>query len=49
MTAIRAKIVDWITSHEHVINSPIYNKTLLIKDPETSEKIVAKLLKEIPV
>jgi hypothetical protein len=38
MTAIRAKLVDWIMSLNHVINSPIYNETLLIKDPETSEK-----------
>ena len=49
-TEIRIKVVDWITSHEHVVNSPIYNETLLIKDPVTSEKRrVAKLLLEIPV
>jgi hypothetical protein len=49
-TEIRAKVVDWIKSHEHVVNSPIYNETLLIKDPVTSEKSrVAKLLLEIPV
>jgi hypothetical protein len=48
--AIRSKVLDWIRSHEHVINSPIYNETLLIKDPETSvKKRVAKLLLEIPV
>jgi hypothetical protein len=47
---LRTKVVDWITSHEHVVNSPIYNETLLIKDPGTSEKRrVAKLLLEIPV
>jgi hypothetical protein len=33
-TAIRTKVVYWIMLHEHVVNSPIYNKTLLInKDP----------------
>jgi hypothetical protein len=37
-TAIRAKVADWITSHEQVINSPIYNETLLIKDPDMSDK-----------
>lgn len=48
--AIRTKVVDWIKSHEHVVNSPIYNETLLIKDPVSSEKRrVAKLLLEIPV
>ena len=47
---IRSKVIDWITSHEHIINSPIYNETLLINDPETSKKNrVAKLLLEIPV
>jgi hypothetical protein len=42
MTTITAKVVDCITSHNHVINSPIYNATLLIKDPEMSEKTSCK-------
>jgi hypothetical protein len=47
---VRAKVIEWIKNHDHVVNSPIYNETILVTDPETSEKCrVSKLLIEIPI
>jgi hypothetical protein len=47
---VREKVVNWIRTHDHVVNSPIYNETILVTTPENSEKIrVPKLLIEIPI
>jgi hypothetical protein len=48
--AVKDAIVDWVTKHENVVTSPIYNETLLVKRPGSGEKHrVPKLLLEIPV
>jgi len=48
---IRQKLHDWILDHPHVIDSPITNDCLWIKDPEAPEgrRRVGKLLLEISV
>jgi hypothetical protein len=47
---IKEKVVQWIRSHEHVVESPLFGDTILKKDRETGEKRrVPKLLLEIPV
>ena len=48
---IRQKLHDWILDHPHVIDSPISNDCLWIKDPEAPEgrRRVGKLLLEISV
>jgi hypothetical protein len=48
--AVKQAIVHWIQSHENVVTSPIFNETILVKEPGSIEKRrVPKLLLEIPV
>lgn len=48
--AMRKALHEWILAHPRVVESPIANDTLLVKDPATGERVrVAKLLLEIPV
>jgi hypothetical protein len=47
---VKQAVLNWIRSHENVVTSPIYNETILVKEPGSSEKCrVPKLLLEIPV
>jgi hypothetical protein len=43
-------VIDWVIKQENVINSPIFNETLLIKAPGCNQKTrVGKLLLDILV
>jgi hypothetical protein len=43
-------VINWVVKHENVINSPIFNETLLIKAPGSNQKTqVSKLLLDIPI
>jgi hypothetical protein len=47
---VKQAVVNWIQSHENVVTSPIYNETILVKEPGSNEKRrVPKLLLEVPV
>jgi hypothetical protein len=47
---VKTAVVNWIKSHENVVTSPIYNETILVKEPGSNEKRrMPKLLLEIPV
>jgi hypothetical protein len=48
---VKQAVVNWIQSHDNVITSPIYNETILVKEPASRSKKcqVPKLLLEIPV
>ena len=49
--ALREKLYDWILKHPEIINSPISNDTILIRNPtNANEKIrVGKLLRNISI
>jgi hypothetical protein len=48
--AVRAALLVWVLNHSRVINSPIANETLLVKNEETGKmERVGKLLLEISV
>ena len=49
--ALREKLYDWILKHPEIINSPISNDTILIRNPtNANEKIrVGKLLHNISI
>ena len=47
---IRVLLHEWVLSHPRVVNSPIANETLLVKDRDTGKKErVGKLLLEITI
>ena len=49
-SAVKAALHAWVLNHPRVVNSPIANETLLVKNPATGEvERVSKLLGEISI
>jgi hypothetical protein len=46
---LRKKLYDWVLDHPHVVNSPITNDTIIIRDENNEKTRVGKLLLQISI
>ena len=46
---LRKKLYDWVLDHPHVVNSPITNDTIIIRDEHNEKTRVGKILLQISI